>query len=729
MFYRDVKIPNTTRGTINTFLGYNHNHRISEGEFYEMQNLCSSEYPSLSPRKPRNCILSLENSDWREVDTGFEVKLEGQVSEVLGIWTSRLIEAQEKDRIRVSFAITEILSKAEIRLSYYAREEMLYEHVLTVTDSFEKIFDMPKGITNYVIQIIGTPIDMESYTEELLENSLKNLSVQFYNWNIRGMLLKDEKIAYMVGSKLYYNGEVFDFDKFLPVTDDYRERVQLLSFGVYILVFPLGLYLNTHTFEYGTLGTEYIAGNYEDTVTFTICDASGEEVTVSKEKPEEPENGTYWLDTSEDTAALYKWSESMDMWVGISSTYIRIGMHFTETPEIPFPQMFEVGDAVFMDSDIEDINKGSVIVKLGNTKDGEGNITGGYIVVKGLLDTHIEKAVDSVNSMFFRRKIPKLDYVCVSNNRVWGCYSGQIEESDIVNEIYACKLGDPKNWYSYEGTSTDSYTLSLGDDGEFTGAFTYQGYPMFFKENVIYKIYGTYPATYQLYTYNCRGVQKGSERSIAVVNEYLMYKSVQDVCVFDGSTPTGVSQCFGNVKYFEAAAGASIGKYYLSMKDENEEPVLFVFDMEKGIWHKEDALYLEEFAYNQNGELYGRNRVSMYGFANAKSVFGQTKESSEDVVHWYCETGDMGVDYPEKNYINAIQIRMHAEEKTEIDLNIKLEGQPWKKIKTIKGNDQMQVLRIPIVKERTNAFRIALDGIGPCRIDSLIVEVEKGSDR
>lgn len=729
MFYRDVKIPNTTRGTINTFLGYNHNYRISEGEFYEMQNLCSSEYPSLSPRKPRNCILSLENSDWREVNAEFEAKLEGQVSEVLGIWTSRLIEAQEKDKIHVCFTITDLLSKAEAHLFYYAGEEIFYEHVQKVQGSFDEIFDMPKGITGYMIRIVGTPIDMESFTEEQLEDSLENLSVQFYNWNIRGMILKDEKIAYMVGSKLYYNGEVFDFDKFLPVTDDYRERVQLLSFGVYILVFPLGLYLNTHTFEYGTLGTEYIAGNFEDTVTFTMCDASGEEITVSEEKPEEPENGTYWLDTSEDTAALYKWSESMDMWVGVSSTYIRIGMNFTETPEIPFPQMFEVGDAVFMDSDIEDINKGSVIVKLGNTEDEEGNIIGGYIVVKGLLDSYIEKSVDSVNSMFFRRKIPKLDYVCVSNNRVWGCYSGQIEESDIVNEIYACKLGDPKNWYSYEGVSTDSYTLSLGDDGEFTGAFTYQGYPMFFKENVIYKIYGTYPATYQLYTYNCRGVQKGSERSIAVVNEYLMYKSVQDVCVFDGSTPTGVSQCFGNVKYFEAAAGASIGKYYLSMKDEKEEPVLLVFDMEKGIWHKEDALYLEEFAYNQNGELYGRNRLSMYGFANAKSIFGQTKESSEDVVHWYCETGNMGVNYPEKNYINAIQLRMHAERETEIDLHIKLEGKPWKKLKTIKGSGEMQVYQIPVIRERTSGFRIALEGMGPCRIDSLIVETEKGSDR
>ena len=37
-----------------TFGGYNHNLKIPEGEFYEMENLCGDDYPMLATRKRRN---------------------------------------------------------------------------------------------------------------------------------------------------------------------------------------------------------------------------------------------------------------------------------------------------------------------------------------------------------------------------------------------------------------------------------------------------------------------------------------------------------------------------------------------------------------------------------------------------------------------------------------------------------------------------------------------------
>lgn len=38
---------------IDTFLGYNHNLRIADGEFYDMKNLTGDHYPVLTPRKAR----------------------------------------------------------------------------------------------------------------------------------------------------------------------------------------------------------------------------------------------------------------------------------------------------------------------------------------------------------------------------------------------------------------------------------------------------------------------------------------------------------------------------------------------------------------------------------------------------------------------------------------------------------------------------------------------------
>ena len=43
----------TSRSMIDVFGGYNHNLRIGEGEFYDMTNLSSDNYPVLSPRPKR----------------------------------------------------------------------------------------------------------------------------------------------------------------------------------------------------------------------------------------------------------------------------------------------------------------------------------------------------------------------------------------------------------------------------------------------------------------------------------------------------------------------------------------------------------------------------------------------------------------------------------------------------------------------------------------------------
>ena len=53
MRYPTLKAPNSTRQIVDVFRGFNHNLRIWDGEFYDMRNLTSDEYPVMSPRKPR----------------------------------------------------------------------------------------------------------------------------------------------------------------------------------------------------------------------------------------------------------------------------------------------------------------------------------------------------------------------------------------------------------------------------------------------------------------------------------------------------------------------------------------------------------------------------------------------------------------------------------------------------------------------------------------------------
>ena len=49
------------RDIIQEFKGYNHNVRIGDNEFFEMNNMTSDKYPVLAPREVRGIVKSIPN--------------------------------------------------------------------------------------------------------------------------------------------------------------------------------------------------------------------------------------------------------------------------------------------------------------------------------------------------------------------------------------------------------------------------------------------------------------------------------------------------------------------------------------------------------------------------------------------------------------------------------------------------------------------------------------------
>ena len=158
------------------------------------------------------------------------------------------------------------------------------------------------------------------------------------------------------------------------------------------------------------------------------------------------------------------------------------------------------------------------------------------------------------------RRVPDLDYLTECDNRVWGCSSGE-------NVIYACKLGDPTNWFSYRNTAADSYAVTVGSDGSFTGAATCMGSVLFFKENTLHKLCGSKPSDFQLSSLRCRGVAKYAAESLCVINETLYYLSPEGGDGL-GRQPAGegVGGCWTPAVWRApsgAAGGWLDGRYYL----------------------------------------------------------------------------------------------------------------------------------------------------------------------
>ena len=476
-------------------------------------------------------------------------------------------------------------------------------------------------------------------------------------------------------------------------------------------------------------------GNEHDkyVATFQMCSLEKDDdyVNVPEEYADDHElvNGDLLLDKSEKPYSLKKWSESQNQWVTVPTTYIKITLNGASNCFADF----NVFDGVYISGieseELADINKTtSIIWDKGDN----------WIKVVGVFSGFAEQFTTKLT---IERKMPDIDFVTESNNRLWGCRYGLADDGKggtvWVNEIYACKQGDFKNWNCFMGLSTDSYAVSLGSDGPFTGAITHLGYPIFFKENHMHKVYGNYPANYQLQNTVCRGVQSGSSKSLAIVNETLLYKSKNGICAYDGSLPTEISSVLGDESYSDAVACSHRNKYYVSMKGADGKFVLFVYDVSKGLWHKEDNTQVDAFC-SCKGELFyigitdgivaeDEAKEQILYNTQIKTMFGSgTKE--DDPVKWMAETGIIGVTSPDKKYISRLNVKMSLAIGSRVHFYIQYNSNgEWEHISTMTGIS-LKTFSMPIRPKRCDHLRLKIEGEGEAKVYSIIKTIEEGSD-
>lgn len=528
--------------------------------------------------------------------------------------------------------------------------------------------------------------------------------------NPQGLISKDS-LCYVDGSDFVINEYRIDA-KLSTAAKDCPKT--LVSMGGYVIIMPDKVWVNTTPKSDGS----YEFDNIEATVTtktsttFTHCkldgtDYSQENITYGTTAPEDPENLDYWIDMSTVPHTLKQYSDKSAMWVAVATTYIKISATGIGTP-------FAVGDGVRISGvEIDEL------ADLNNTMIIQGR-DDNYIIVIGIIDQ--VKTQAAASPITIKRQMPNMDFIIESENRLWGCRYGLSVDGEFVNEIYASKLGDFKNWYSFEGISTDSYAASLGTDGQFTGAITHLGYPLFFKETCMHKVYGNYPANYHIQTTNCRGVQKGSEKSLAIVNEVLYYKARSAICSFDGSLPAEISSALGDVPYGKAVAGTIGNKYYVSMQDANEQYNLFVYDTLKGMWHREDNTRAVEFC-NCRGELYYID----YADNQIKTVKG-TGITDASPVKWEAVTGVIGTDSPDKKYISRLDVRMKLTHGARVYFYVQYDSTgEWVQLYAMDGIT-LKSFSVPIRPKRSDHFRLKIVGEGEAKIYSICKTIEQGSD-
>lgn len=515
-------------------------------------------------------------------------------------------------------------------------------------------------------------------------------------------LCATDRLCFVDGVKFYYNGFYYG-----DVEDSEKTLVPM---GAKIAIFPDKKLFDTTTLSFTDMEQKNVSSG---TVRVTLAKGDGTpygEYTEGDTAPENPENGQLWLDTSGDAPVMKTWSEAQGLWVAEATTYVLVSA-------TGLGQGLKALDGVTV-SGLEEsgLNGDWILTDAGPD----------YILFTGIL----QKTLTQTGEVRVERTCPEMDFVVEKDNRLWGCSSAD-------HEIYCCKLGDPTNWRAYQGVATDSYAVTVGTPGPFTGAAVSGSAVIFFKENCLHRVYGTQPSNFTVYVDNLRGVQQGCHKSAVRVNEYLYYKSVFDVCVYADSEVAGISAALGTESYKNAVAGVCGNRLYLSMEDQEGAWQLLVYDTAAGVWTREDGTHAlgfascltETFMLRADGELYallpGEYNKDFFMVGSDYTVYAQ--EETDEEVSWELRTGEILRELPDHKYIGKIQLYLELDPGARAEVALRRDGGAWEKVQELSGGDQRRCT-LPIYPRRCDRMEIRLTGVGHARLVNWSKYVGYGSE-
>ena len=271
------------------------------------------------------------------------------------------------------------------------------------------------------------------------------------------------------------------------------------------------------------------------------------------------------------------------------------------------------------------------------------------------------------------------------------------------------------------GVSTDSYTLSVGGGGDFTGCCAFGGNVLFFKEDRILKLLGTKPENFQLNSLLCHGVAAGSEKSLVQLGASLYYHSRAGVCVYGGALPETIAQDLGE-PLSDAVGGAGDEKYYLSAKNAENLWNLYAYDTRTGLWYREDDAHALAFV-TYEGAAYMLKAAGTGAALTALRSAGEGSE--EDGFVWAFETGELiqsGYLRPKK-----LLLRFEAEADTNISLFLSYDGGGFECAGQVNAARKRPLL-LPLRLRRCDSLRLRAEGEGAMRLHAMNILFEDGGE-
>lgn len=723
MYRPTVDTAENSAEMISTFLGYNHNLIQNIGEFWDMENISFDNYPVLSPRNPaskytlnngfsntaeeldmiifNNKIAYFNGSALVYGDTSYELSEEqlnrgrGKHISLISFGTNIILFPHNVYIDTASFVpeILELgvnkklLDKMCIVKNCSADGKTVYERIALGESSNAPIGQHIGGFvgsyTNFSIPNSSSFCVFEMQKDGGLQ-VYANYAGELNNVKIHHLMATYEKID------IFKYSENPDYSK-----NEYTDGDILIDASMQIGVGWQGyrtnkFYLSKNKGELFPLD-DIVINDYENVY-------------------------AYWIDTTDNNEIFKMYSNSSDTWVALTSGYSIIS-------GISKNSGLKKGDSIKI------LQNGVNLIKHNDDETQfyyiynyvEGEESDSIVIRHIAYDLKNDKTTSVLQSdTDFIKEIPQFDYVVSAGNRVWGCRYGYDENHKLVNQIYASAQGDATNWNTYIATDADSFSATLSFEGEFSGAAAMNGYPYFFKENAIFGIYGAYPSAYQLYTYEYQGCELQSHKSIAVVEGNIFFKSPNGICVFDGSNCVNISANLGNIEYHNAVGGGAIGKYFVSMLDENNQPATFIFDINKQMWLKLDNIKYQCIVSTNSGVILAINKdggIISFG-RNADYICGVGE--NEKYVKWFAKTGAIDYAYPNSKKVSNIMVRVLAQVDSYLEVYINYDSSDvWEQVCVINGTGIPQTVTANIIPQSCDHYALKFVGKGRANVISI----------
>ena len=315
--------------------------------------------------------------------------------------------------------------------------------------------------------------------------------------------------------------------------------------------------------------------------------------------------------------------------------------------------------------------------------------------------------------LYLEKVVPELDFLCVSGNRMWGCYE---------DTVYASALGNCLEWNRYSGRENDPIYLESGEEGSFTGCCEYGGYPVFFKQNELYRVYGSGYSSFALSKAASYGLKKDSPHSTCVVNSILFFLSDSGVCAYNGGVPSIISESLKR-RLSNAIAGTDGKKYYLSVYDGYSRK-LYVYDTDNRMWTSENfedvPLAMISNSITLKCVTDGGDQIVI---AHPEESAGQEIEPSKNA---YIEFNDFYENSIDKKNVGKILIKASVNpvyNPLKIYIQYNSDGK-WNKVGEIHNNTQNKsVSEFSFYPRRCDHYRIKLECKGEFTLYSLARQV------